>query len=222
MAVIIPLPRIVEDNPAPANTPGLDVAETAQADKPNDPAANLALGYSYYRAKAYADAARTFEKAARLAPKDPIPLLYLGYTQMAVGALDGALTTFESVAALPGVTGATKSEAFLQIGNIRGAFNDPERAMEAFQRSLKENPKQGRAPPPSPPAPPNSNVSTRPNAISRRLSLFSLPDATRRKPTPPSDASPNKKATKPPPCPPTKKPPQWTTKTPGRGMASVG
>ena len=143
--VIIPLPRIVEDYPAPANTPGLDVAETAQADAPNNPKANLTLGYAYFKAKAYADAARVFDKAAVLSPSDPTPLLYLGYTQMAVGALDSALATFEKALTLPGVSALVKSDAHLQIGNIRGAFNDPDQAMKAFQISLKENPKQGKA-----------------------------------------------------------------------------
>jgi tetratricopeptide (TPR) repeat protein len=143
--IIIPLPRLVEDRPSPENTLGLDVAETAQADKPNDPKANLALGYSYYKARSYADAARAFDKASRLAPKDPTPLLYLGYTQMAVGALDKALVTFQAVAEMPGATNATKSEAYLQLGTIQGAFNDIDSAISFFEKSLKANPKQGAA-----------------------------------------------------------------------------
>lgn len=145
VAVIMPLPRIAEDRPAPANTLSLDPAETAQADKPNDPKINLALGYSYYKIKAYADAARAFDKAARLAPNDPKPLLYLGYTQMAIGALDNAVTTFTAVAALPKITPDVKSEAFLQLGTIKGAFNDLDAAMDFYEKSLKANPKQGAA-----------------------------------------------------------------------------
>jgi len=142
---IIPLPGITDDRPAPADTLGLDRAETAQAAKPNGPKENLDLGFSYYKAKDYVDAARVFDRATRLMPNDPTPLLYLGYTQMAVGALESALKTLQRVTTLPGASPTTISEAYLQIGNCQGALRNDEKAMEAFSKSLANNPKQGLA-----------------------------------------------------------------------------
>jgi tetratricopeptide (TPR) repeat protein len=142
---ITPLPRVAEERPAPKQGVSLDQAETAVADKPEDAARVLTLAYVYYAAKAYNDAAKTFEKAAKLRPDDPKPLLYLGYTQMAVGALEPALATFERVIALKDVPRETKSEAYLQIGNARGARGEDEKAIQAFTQSLANDPKQGLA-----------------------------------------------------------------------------
>jgi tetratricopeptide (TPR) repeat protein len=142
---IVPLPGIAEDRPAPADTLGLDRAETAQAAKPDGSKENMDLAFSYYKAKAYADAVRAFDRAARLMPSDPKPLLYLGYTQMAVGALEPAVTTFQRVTMLKGAPRDTISEAYLQIGNAEGAMGHDEKAAEAFSKSLGNNPKNGMA-----------------------------------------------------------------------------
>lgn len=142
---ITPLPRVAEEHPGPKLTLNLDQAETALSEKPNDPQRNLTLAYVYYGAKAYNDAARAFEKSARLLPSDPQPLLYLGYTQMAVGALDSAIKTFESVIARKDVSRDVQSEAYLQIGNAQGALGNDTKAVEAFTQSLGHNPKQGLA-----------------------------------------------------------------------------
>lgn len=142
---ITPLPRIAEDHPAPEPVVGVDRAETDVAEKPDDPKRVLAMAYAYYKAKAFNDAAKAFERAARMLPQDPKPLLYLGYTQMAVGALDSGLKSFEQVLALKGVSRDTLSEAYLQIGNCRGARGETEQAIESFTKSLGNNPKQGLA-----------------------------------------------------------------------------
>jgi tetratricopeptide (TPR) repeat protein len=144
-ATIKPLPRLVEDYPAPEKTPGLDVAETAQAQNPNDPQANLTLAFSYYKSRAFVDASSAFARAARLMPDDPTPLLYLGYTQMAAGAQDAAIATFEKVLALKNVSRDTQSEAYLQIGTAHGAMERNEKAMAAYSKSLGFNTRQGKA-----------------------------------------------------------------------------
>jgi tetratricopeptide (TPR) repeat protein len=143
--VLTPLPRIAEEHPAPEGISNLDQAETAVADKPDDPQRNLQLAFTYYRNKAYADAARAFDKASQLLPKDPQPLLYLGYTQMAVGALDSAITTFERVLAMKEIDRNILSEAHLQIGNARGALGDSDKAIAAFTQAIGNNPKNGLA-----------------------------------------------------------------------------
>lgn len=142
---LTPLPRIAEEHPAPQGVANLDQAETAVADKPDDPKTNLDLAFAYYRNKAYADAARAFDKASQLLPKDPQPLLYLGYTQMAVGALDSSIKTFERVLAMKDIDRNILSEANLQIGNAYGALGNNEKAIAAFTQSLGNNPKQGLA-----------------------------------------------------------------------------
>jgi tetratricopeptide (TPR) repeat protein len=142
---IVPLPRIAEDHPAPADTLGLDRAETAQAAKPDGAKENLDLAFSYYKARAYADAAPAFDRAARLRPTDPAPLLYLAYTQMAVGALEPAITTLRWVTTLKGSPRDVISEAYLQIGNAEGALGRDEKAVAAYSKSLGNNPKNGLA-----------------------------------------------------------------------------
>ncbi len=142
---LTPLPRIAEEHPAPEGISNLDKAETAVADKPDDPQRNLQLAFAYYQTKAYADAARAFDKASQLLPKDPHPLLYLGYTQMAVGALDSSMVTFERVLAMKDVDRNILSEAQLQIGNAQGALGNSEKAIAAFTQSLGYNPKNGLA-----------------------------------------------------------------------------
>jgi len=143
--VLYPLPGIAEDHPAPDTTLGLDTAETAQADKPDDPTANLHLALSYYKAKSYADAARLFDRTAQLMPNDPVPLLYLGYTQMAVGALDGALKTFDRVLTLKGVSHEVLSEAYYDIGVCKATLKQNDEAIEAYTKALGNNPKNGMA-----------------------------------------------------------------------------
>jgi tetratricopeptide (TPR) repeat protein len=145
VADIRPLPRIAEEHPAPEKLPSIDIAETAQSKNPDGPQENLTLALCYYRARAFADAAPAFERAAQLMPTDPKPLLYLGYTQMAAGAQDTAIETFERVIALKGVPRETQSEAYLQIGNAHGAMGRSEKAVEAFTKSIGHNPKQGLA-----------------------------------------------------------------------------
>jgi tetratricopeptide (TPR) repeat protein len=142
---IIPLPRIAEDHPAPDDTLGLDRAETAQAAKPDGAKENLDLAFSYYKAKAYADAAQAFDRTARLRPTDPTPLLYLAYTQMAVGALEPAITTLKRVTTLKNAPRNVTSEAYLQIGNAEGALGRDEKAVAAYSKSLGNNPKNGLA-----------------------------------------------------------------------------
>jgi tetratricopeptide (TPR) repeat protein len=140
-----PLPRIAEEHPAPENLPSIDMAETAQSKNPDGPQENLTLALCYYRARAFADAAPAFERAARLLPNDPKPLLFLGYTQMAAGAQDSAVATFERILRLKGVSREIQSEAYLQIGNAHGAMGRMEKAVEAFTKSIGHNPKQGLA-----------------------------------------------------------------------------
>ncbi|GAB4461909.1 MAG: hypothetical protein OHK0029_27900 [Armatimonadaceae bacterium] len=144
---IKPLPRIAEENPAPENLPPLDKAEAAVSEKPDDGAAQLQLAFVLYRARAYADASRAFERATALLPDDPTPLIYLGYTQLAVGALNSAIETYEKVLKLEekGVSRDILSEAYLQIGNAQGALGNLDKAREAFSKSIGYNPKQGLA-----------------------------------------------------------------------------
>jgi tetratricopeptide (TPR) repeat protein len=142
---IIPLPGIADEHPAPADTLGLDKAETAQAARPNGPKENLDLAFSYYKAKAYSDAASAFDRTARLMPNNPTPVLYLAYTQMAIGALEPAVTTLQRLTTLKGVSHDMISEAYLEIGNCEGALGRDDKAMEAFSKSLANNPKNGLA-----------------------------------------------------------------------------
>jgi tetratricopeptide (TPR) repeat protein len=142
---LVPLPGITDDHPAADTTLGLDKAETAHADKPDDPKTNLDLAFSYYKAKAYVDAARCFDRAAQLLPEDPTPVLYLGYTQMAVGALDGALKSFERVLHLNGVSHEVLSEAYYNIGVCDAALNQTDAAMTAYTNALGNNPRNGMA-----------------------------------------------------------------------------
>lgn len=142
---IVPLPRVAEEHPAPDNTPGLDVAETAQAAALDDPQKSLELAFSYYKAKAYADAAPAFERAARLSPKNPTPLLFLGYTQMAVGALEPARATFERVTQVAGVSRSVISEARYQQGVTLAAQGKDADAVKAYTQSIGHNTHNGLA-----------------------------------------------------------------------------
>ncbi|MDX1932871.1 MAG: tetratricopeptide repeat protein [Capsulimonadales bacterium] len=142
---LYPLPGIAEENPPPGTILGLDRAETAQAERPDDPKANLDLAYSYYKARAFADAARCFDRAAQLLPDDPAPLLYLGYTQMSVGALDNALKTFDRVVRLKGVSRDTLSEAYYHIGVCQATLKRTDEAIAAYSKAIGNNPKNGRA-----------------------------------------------------------------------------
>jgi tetratricopeptide (TPR) repeat protein len=143
--VLVPLPGITDDHPAPDNVLGLDKAETAQAEKPDDPTANLNLALSYYKAKSYADAARCFARAAQLMPENPTPLVYLGYTQMAVGALDSALKTFDQVLTAKKAPRETLSDVYYNIGVCRAALQENDAAFSAYTKALAQNPKNGMA-----------------------------------------------------------------------------
>lgn len=142
---IVPLPRVAEEHPAPDDTLGVDAAETAQAAMPDDGQKNLLLAYSYYKVKAYAQAAPAFERAALLLPKDPKPLLFLGYTQMAVGALDPAHATFERVTKVGGVSRSTISEARYQQGVTLAAQGKNPDAIKAYTQALGFNTHNGQA-----------------------------------------------------------------------------
>ena len=140
-----PLTEPAGRHPAPADTPDLDRAESAAAAAPRDPAANLACAFTYYKIKAYTQAAPAFEKVHQLRPRDPLPLLYLGWTQMAIGTLPDAIDTFQKVTALPTLTPAQKSDAFLALGDCQYALHHDEQAAEAYARSLGADSKQGMA-----------------------------------------------------------------------------
>lgn len=142
---LVPLPQAAEAHLAPDDTLGVDKAETLAAAQPTDPQASLRLALSYYKSKAYAQAAPQFVQAARLAPQNTTPLLFLGYTQMAVGALNEAQKTFGSVIVLPNVSPKDAAEANLQIGNCLWAQNKNKDAAAYFEKTLRVNPREGRA-----------------------------------------------------------------------------
>ena len=142
---LTPLPQAAEAHPAPDGTPGVDKAETALSADPSNAKHSLQLAMSYYKSKAFAQAAPQFVQAAQLAPRDAAPLLYLGYTQMSVGALAEAQKTFASVGKIPGVKPETASEANLQIGNCLWALQQSDEAAAYFEKALRLDPKKGRA-----------------------------------------------------------------------------
>ena len=142
---LTPLTQASEAHPAPDNTPGVDKAETTLAADPSNAKNSLLLAFSYYKSKAFAQAAPQFVQAAQLAPRDPAPLLYLGYTQMSVGALSEAQKTFADVIKLPGAKPEIKAEANLQIGNCLWALQQGKEAVAYFEKALQLNPKEGHA-----------------------------------------------------------------------------
>lgn len=140
-----PVPSIVEDRPAPADTLGLDRAETTAAEKPGDYRAQLYLGYSLYKSQAFSHAARAFEKAAQLKPEDSTALLFLGYAQMGLGDQDAAIAAFQKITERKETDRETLTEAYLQIGDAHYLLGRDDAAREAFSKSLGNNPRQARA-----------------------------------------------------------------------------
>ncbi|MES2461061.1 MAG: tetratricopeptide repeat protein [Armatimonadota bacterium] len=138
-------PSIALDYPPLGEVPGIDAAETEVAKDGNSAAALRNLGYAYYKAAAYPQAAEYFEKSAKVAPDQPETLLFAGQSYMGMGDLDKALASLTKASALKGGKAEVKSLAFLQMGNCLFQQQKDPAAKAAFTKSLALNPKQGAA-----------------------------------------------------------------------------
>jgi tetratricopeptide (TPR) repeat protein len=123
-------PSIALDVPPPADTPGVDAAETASANRPGDIHAALNVGYAYYKAASYTAAAQAFERAA----------LANSHGGAAAAALPPPSESPSKSApnAPPTRPGTAATTAFLYEGLSAMGAGDLDTAIDALDRAAKE------------------------------------------------------------------------------------
>lgn len=136
---------MLQRRPAPADSGGVDAAETAAAAHPDDPAAQKRLGLAYYASGGYRAAANALEKVTAAKADDGQAWLYLGYARMGVGEPERAIEALEKAAA-SNLPPRQRAAARAEVGTVYyQALRQDDKAVPAFREALKLDPTEGTA-----------------------------------------------------------------------------